>query len=348
MRSGNIRLVLLLAVVLLLLLQPIRTFPATSMIQTPQTAEAMRTHLRIYTATGARATLDDIVTRFRDADVVFIGEAHDDPVAHLVEIELLRLAYERAASKTTNALPRRVALSLEMFERDVQTPLDEYLAGLITETHFLQSTRPWSNYKNDYRPLIEFARERKISLIAANAPRRYVNRVGRLGQSSLDALSPSAKAWLAPLPYAAASAAYRAKFQALMGGAEQPAPSTPTTIAPSSSSTTGSSTTQPHGATIEKSSPILEAQSLWDATMAYAISEHLKRQPQTLVLHVNGKFHSEARLGAPEHLLRYRPGTRILVVTVEPEADFGTFDATRHTRLGDFVILTDAKLPRSM
>ncbi len=280
-------------------------------------------HYRVFNAEGAASSLADIATRMGAADVVFIGEEHDDPAAHHLELELLRLAHQREAKATS---PRTVALSLEMFERDVQLVVDEYLAGLITGTHFVQSSRAWRNYASDYRPMVEYARENKLPVIAANAPRRYVNRVARAGRASLLELSADARRFLAPLPYAEASAAYAAKFRQLMGAppaAGQPAMNTP------------------------HSSSLLDAQSLWDATMAHSIHEHLRRAPRSLALHVNGKFHSEERLGAPEHLARHRPQTNMLVVTIISDKSFPNFDANRFRRAGDFVIITDATLPRS-
>jgi uncharacterized iron-regulated protein len=71
--------------------------------------------------------------------------------------------------------------------------------------------------------------------------------------------------------------------------------------------------------------------------MAHAIAEHLKRHERTLVLHVNGTFHSEERMGVPEHVGRYRPKARALVVTIVPRADF---DAREMSKLGDFIVLT--------
>ena len=92
---------------------------------------------------------------------------------------------------------------------------------------------------------------------------------------------------------------------------------------------------------------LLDAQSLWDATMAYSVAEHLMRRPDALVLHVAGGFHVEERTGIAEHLYRYRPGARLLVVAVRPENDVSAFDPERMGGLGDFVILTDASQPRS-
>ena len=81
--------------------------------------------------------------------------------------------------------------------------------------------------------------------------------------------------------------------------------------------------------------------------MAYSIAEHLKKNKNALIVHLNGAFHTENRLGTVEHLLKYRPKTKVLVVTMRYEDDFKTFDKSKHSNLGDFVILTDAKQPRS-
>jgi uncharacterized iron-regulated protein len=64
------------------------------------------------------------------------------------------------------------------------------------------------------------------------------------------------------------------------------------------------------------------------------------------VLHVNGRFHSEEWMGIPDHLQRYRPGARALIVTMLATVEFPEFAADRHAKYGDFVILTDGKLPR--
>ncbi|QYO65335.1 4-hydroxy-tetrahydrodipicolinate synthase [Leptolyngbya sp. 7M] len=92
---------------------------------------------------------------------------------------------------------------------------------------------------------------------------------------------------------------------------------------------------------------ILSSQSLWDATMAYWVADSLKRNKGSLVVHLNGGFHTEQRLGTVEHLQKYKPDARILVVTMRYEKDFMSFDAQKHKGLGDFVILTDSTQPRS-
>lgn len=265
---------------------------------------------RVYNGNGHSASLDEIIKKLSGFDVVFLGEMHDDSVAHSLQFEIFKRAFEKNKKK------REVKLSMEMFERDIQNVVDEYLLDLITEKHFLSSSRPWGNYETDYRPLVEFAKDNKLKVIAANAPRRYVNMVSRLGRSSLEKLSPEAKSSLAPLPFGKSSEAYSEKFNALMGG---------------------------HG-----SENILDSQTLWDSTMAFWISENLKQNKKNLIIHLNGSFHTENRLGTVEQLLKFKPNTKVLVVTMRYEEDFTNFDKSKHTGLGDFVILTDAKQPRSM
>lgn len=286
-------------------------------------AQAPTPHYRAFDAKGNAVTLQAIVDSLEHADVLFVGETHDNAVAHLLEAELLRRTDETYGPPSTHR--RALALSLEMFERDVQTVLDEYLAGLITERHFLLSSRPWKNYETDYKPLVEYARAHHLPIIAANAPARYVSRVSSQGPDSLRALPQVAvKSWLPPLPFPAASEGYAAKFNRFIGG------DTPTPAAGTSAQS------NPHGGL-----HLLEAQTLRDASMAYAISEYLKRGRDPLVVQVNGTFHSEERMGVPEQLAHYRSKTRAVVVTIIPADGFPNFDAATQGRLGDFIIITD-------
>lgn len=262
----------------------------------------------VFTGKGQASSVDEIMKSLAETDVVFLGEFHDDSIAHAIQLEIFKRAIEQYGAK------RKVTLSLEMFERDVQTVLNEYLAGQISESHFLLSSRPWPRYKDDYRPLVELAKEKKLDVVAANAPRRYVNMVSRNGRDSVNGLSKLAKSWLAPLPYAEASEAYSKKFRSLMGSSAE-------------ASSMG----------LDK---ILSSQSLWDATMAHSVAESLKKNKGSLVVHLNGGFHTEMRLGTVEHFLRYRKKGRAVVVTMRYEDDFKKFDAAKHTDLGDFVIFT--------
>ena len=56
--------------------------------------------------------------------------------------------------------------------------------------------------------------------------------------------------------------------------------------------------------------------------MADSIADFLKEHPNKHILQINGSFHSEYHQGIPEHLVRYRPGTTTLVVTILRDKSF--------------------------
>ncbi len=260
---------------------------------------------RAYDASGV-TSLDAVADAVLEADVVFLGEIHDDSVGHAVEAWLLDGALARAADE------RPVVLALEMVETDVQTVLDEYLAGLVRERDWLAAGRPWPNYETDYRPLVEAARRAGAPVVASNVPGRYASLVSRRGGLTvLDSLSADARAWLPPT-VASPSDALAQKFTDLMGG-------------------------MPHGAGPTVGG-MLAAQNLRDATMAWKIAEALAQHPGALVVHVNGSFHSEGGLGIPEHLARLAPEARVVVVTMRPDGEDGTAPPGN-----DFLILTRAE-----
>jgi len=297
---------------------------------------------RVFTGSGEPASIDDVVAEMGRHQVVFVGETHDDPTGHMLEAELLRRAYEAYGAPGSNDdAPRPVALSLEFFQRDVQPILDEYLAGLITEKAFRADSRPWPRYETDYRSLIEFSKENGLMVIAANAPRRYATRVTMNGRESLNDLSPEALASLAPMPYGQPSGEYRDQWiqiisevmeeEGLKCGLPIPEPEE------GEDSVQARAPVGSHGNMGNQ----LHSQVLWDATMAYWISEYLAQEPDAIVLHMVGGFHVERGTGTPEHVEAYRPGTSRMIVVLQPVEDIDTFEPAPDGEWGDFVIQTE-------
>ncbi len=270
--------------------------------------------IRVYTGSGTPVEWADLVRAAGEVEVVLLGEIHNDGVGHRARQALV------AASITDGP---SAAISLEMFETDVQGVLDEYLGGWISEEHFLGASRPWNNYDPDYRPYIEMAREAGLPVFGANPPRRYVNRVSRLGAESLAELPSSALQWLPPLPYPGPSDAYRAEWESLMEGAGPHGPSGPEGEA--------------------AAERMLEAQGLWDAGMAWTIVEALRSDAVERVIHVAGAFHIANGTGIPELVRHYRPETTLLLVVGYPVAPGNEFDPDAHGGRGDFILL--APLP---
>ena len=253
-------------------------------------------------------SFEKLLERTAQYNVVFLGEEHNDSIAHVLQNQLFVALHQK--NPTT-------ALSMEMLVTDDQLVLDEYLQGLITEKNFTKDAVLWNNY-SDYRPMVEYAKTHKLAVIAANAPSRYTNRVTQKGLSSLSELSKRAKSYLAPLPIDTLTGAYAEKFNALLGG---------------------------HSGM--GNLKIYQSQNLWDATMAYRIAQHLKTDKKAKILHLNGRFHSDERLGTVAQLKKYAPKSRIGVISCFPSEDFDQPDWSKHQHLGDYIILTDPKGPKT-
>ncbi|HSW28559.1 MAG TPA: ChaN family lipoprotein [Longimicrobiales bacterium] len=309
--------------------------PASPHASQPSAPVVEGVDFRVYDHRGRARSIADVFEAMDETDALLVGETHDDAVGHGVEAELFMRAAERMGAVGEGRGPKRpVVLSLEMFERDVQYILDEYLAGLITEDQFKRSARPWDRYDTDYRPMVEFARAHGLPVVAANAPRRYVNRVSRLGPAALDPLPATAKAFLPPLPFPGPSEAYTAKWNALMAEmmAQAPAAAMPAAPPPAAAP---QGPPRDHGM-----GNALQAQALWDAAMGHAVAAALDSRPGALVVHCVGSFHVESGTGIPERIRDYRPRTRTLVVFLQPAADVNAWDGEEHRDLGDFVVLT--------
>lgn len=273
---------------------------------------------RVYDRWGNPTSLLALVGGSSQDDVLLVGEEHDDMVGHALEAELLETVVREIGRPESG---RSVILSLEMFERDVQYVVDEYLAGLISEQHFLRSARPWDHYESRYRPLVEIARERGIPVVASNAPRRYVSRVTSEGPESLAELSEEARRFLPPLPYPGPSDAYREQWDAVMAEA----------MAGHEGEEAPSYALNPN---------VIYSQALWDAAMGHAIARALVRRLDGFVVHVAGSFHVERGTGIPERIRDYRPGTRVTTVVMTKVDDVDGWSAEEHGPLADFVILT--------
>ena len=272
--------------------------------------DSMSAHFKIYDTRNKQIiTIDKIVTDMNDADVLFFGEEHNDSAGHYLENKILRALHAQYGDK--------IVLSMEMFETDGQLVLNEYLAGTIDEARFSRDIRLWSNYK-DYRPMIEYAKQNKIPVVAANPPRRYVSLVTRRGMKSLDSLSKAAKKFLPPLPYDTLTGRYREKFMDIMKG------------------TPGSS-----------SSNIYYSQNLWDAGMSYSVYKFLKENKHKKVFHCVGGFHTEEKLGTAAQLQMRNKKLKILNIASFSDASFNDPDWEKFSYKGDYIILTNPDLKKT-
>jgi uncharacterized iron-regulated protein len=251
------------------------------------------------------------------ADVVFVGEQHDDPNTHRLEAAMLDGLRRRRVT---------LALSLEMFERDTQGGLDTYLSGGIAEDEFLKASRPWPRYATDYRMLVEMAKANGWPMIAANVPRRYASSVAKTGLTALDTLSPTERSWVAA-DLRCPRDAYFDRFAATMSG----------------HAGSGSPKVAP-----EEQQQMTEryyfSQCVKDETMAEAIASGFDQYNRKLVVHVNGAFHSDFGQGTAERVRRRLSGRRVAVISVLPVKDLDVLaPAGEDLARADYLVYTVAE-----
>lgn len=237
-------------------------------------------------ATGKQLRLGDLPGRLAAANAIFLGELHDDPETHRAESWI----FEEVSRK----VGERLTLAMEMFERDGQKSLDDYLAGKIDEAALGKQYRLWPNYATDYRAMVEYAKANRIPVLASNAPQRLVRQVGKEGLASLKNLPDADRPLIASYVNAPEGDAYADRFAKVMGqghGEEQMPP--------------------------DRLRRIYEAQCLRDDTMAETVGRAI--DAGRTVVHVNGSFHSDAGLGTAARVLWRRPlGTRLAIVKIVP------------------------------
>ena len=237
--------------------------------------------------TDFEAMLADVIY----ADVLFLGEQHDDASTHRLEAATL----EGLARRRSN-----VVLALEMFERDVQRPLDDYLASRIPEADFLAASRPWPRYRTDYRPMVEFARLWHWPVVAANVPRRFASLVARTGLAGLDTLASPDRALIArgidcPRDEYFDRFAKTMGDMASHGGSGKPL------------------TPDEQRAMLDR---VYQAQCIKDETMGESVAAVFDAAPpRALVVHVNGAFHSDYAQGTVARVIQRAPSVSIGIVT---------------------------------
>ncbi len=251
-------------------------------------------------------------------DVIFIGESHRHPGNHLAQMELFRAIHARAP---------KLSLTMEQFERDVQPVLDDYLAGKVGETPFMQKSRAWNNYAMSYRPLIEYAKDHKLPVIAANAPEDVVRCVGKEGEAFFARMKPEQRAWAAAELHTQ-DGPYKDKFLGFVshdaGHGGDGATDKPKERKPPSETALRS----------------FAAQVTRDDTMAESIAQHLQKNPGRKVVQLNGSFHSDEFLGTAERLRMRMPNLKIAVVSpTQPEDPMRPTVSKDDAKGGTFALL---------
>ena len=260
-------------------------------------ANAQDHAFQLFKSKGKKVKYAKMMKELDDAQIILFGEFHNNPISHWLQLEVTSSLLQ------TNQL----VLGAEMIESDNQDVLNQYLSGGIDAKALDSLARLWTNYKTDYKPLVDLAKENKLQFVAANVPRRYAKMVYRGGFEALDTLLNEEKAWIAPLPiqYDPDLPGYVEMLE-MMGG---------------------------HGG-----ENLPNAQAIKDATMAHFILANYS--PEQTFVHYNGAYHSNNYEGILWYLKQTQSDYRYVTISTVSQADISKLEE-ENRGIADFIICVD-------
>lgn len=147
----------------------------------------------IYSAKDHRQlSFGEFTDRLLNADMVCIGESHDNELCHRLQLQIIKALYASDA---------RLGVGMEMFQRPYQEPLDKFIRGEITEEEMLKATEyrsRWGFHWSLYRPIVDFCKRNQVPLAALNVSREMTSKISKGGYKSL---SEEDKKTLGPIDY---------------------------------------------------------------------------------------------------------------------------------------------------
>ena len=307
---------------------------------TNQALQDLRGAAAIFDASGNRKQWKDLIAAAENADVIILGETHDDDHGHAIQQAYFADAIERWPD---------TALSMEMLDRREQAIVDDYLADIVDKETFFDAIAPgnarkltrsyldgktdrakfeqrmfslgWPKWEKNYQPMIDRAKEQGATVIASNTPwLRYTTLANNKGLTALQKLTPAQRS-LVEMPPLLPAGDYRKRFFDLM------------------SSFGDDAEDDAHGGGISEDMILgmYRAQCVMDATMAASIVDHLSTSGGR-VIHLVGQFHSDFNGGLVEQLRFLKPNINICNISLQPTAanSLREEDGDR----GDYVVFT--------
>jgi uncharacterized iron-regulated protein len=238
----------------------------------------------------------EIIDQLLKNRVVYIGEGHTNYSDHRLQLKIIRALYEQDP---------RLAIGMEMFSSETQDVLDEYINQKIDEREFLKKSKYFDQWRFDYRlyrEIINFARRNRIPIIGLNLDREIVNSVYQAGGT--DGLNEEQNVAI-PLDRDLDIPGYRERI--------------------------GSAFRMHGNGRGNKFSGFLQAQSIWDETMAETVANYLKNNPDTRMAVIAGRGHVAGDTAIPPRVARRIPVSQAVVLNDDgvgidsDEADFVFF-----------------------
>jgi len=245
--------------------------------------------------------LGSIIPALADKRVVFVGEIHNRYEHHLTQLEIIRQLH---------AVHPRLAIAMEAFQQPFQRTLDAYIAGELSERELLRDSEYYQRWRFDFRhyaPILRFAREHQLPVIALNLPAELTRKAGQVG---IEGLSAAEKAAI-PDSIDRSDSAYEARLRDVFDQ-------------------------HPHrdNQSFEK---FLDVQLLWDEGMAERAADFLEAHPEYHLVVLAGGGHLAYGSGIPHRLERRQPVDTAIVLNSWDGGDL-------HPDLADFLLLPEQQV----
>jgi uncharacterized iron-regulated protein len=227
---------------------------------------------------NALSDLDTIVDGLGEQRVVFVGEQHDRYEHHLTQLEIIRRLHQRHA---------QLAIGMEAFQQPFQSHLDAYVAGELSEQELLRDSEYYARWRFDFRlyaPILRYAREHRLPVVALNLPEEITRQVGRGG---IESLSEQDRARI-PADIDRSDTEYEQRLSEVFDNHPRH-----------------------NGQSFDH---FLEVQLLWDEGMAQRAAEYLQAHPEQRMVVLAGSGHLAYGGGIPQRLLRRLPVNSAIVL----------------------------------
>ncbi len=239
----------------------------------PSYAEPVENPCAVFVGSKCVSSLAQILPALAKANVVYLGETHDSLEDHQNQLKIIRELYQGNP---------KIAIALEMFQRPYQGVINQYLAGKISEQELVAQSeyeKRWGFPWQYYAPILRFAQDKQLSVLALNTPSDITRKVAREG---LNSLTPSQRAQIPPL---SAIRTDNEQYRQLALAAFQ------------------HHQAAGHGNSAD-ASRFFEAQVLWDETMAESIAKFIRANPDYQVVVLAGQGHIIYGYGIPSRVAR--------------------------------------------
>ncbi|MBD1845569.1 ChaN family lipoprotein [Cyanobacteria bacterium FACHB-63] len=255
----------------------------------PGYAQTLSAAVSVSTPTQQKLDPQMVLKQLRQSRVIYLGETHDSEADHRAQLEIIRSLHQQNP---------KLAIGMEMFQRPFQSGLDSYLAGASTATRlreFTEYDKRWGYSWEFYYPIINFAKENRLPVVALNTPAEVTRKVARQG---LESLTAEEKRYIPPIDEIRLEPErYRDRLQKIFAA----------------HAGKGSS---------RWFNSFFQAQVLWDETMADAIVQFLNKNPDRQIIVLAGQGHIIYGDGIPSRVARRIPQIKQSTILLNPPAQY--------------------------